>query len=240
MIRKALILFLGVLSLSLSSCFDVFEDICLNPNGSGEYMLTYDLSALIGLMEDPSMKEVMQESLPQDGEDPDAWKLMDSTITLTAEELAASGNPEFWKNFSVHIKSDASQNLFKMEMKLDFASVKDIEYFYAHLSDLKSLEDMGSGLTGLLPNGALFSAGKGKLTRTDAPQDKQETNDEDMAMTEMLFGGSKFTTVYHLPGKVSRAKMPNAEVHENTVTVTNSLMDVLKGEAKFAGSIKYK
>ena len=57
-------LFLGISLLFFTSCFDILEEVHLQKNGSGKYLLTMDMS---GIMSDPFMKEAIGEAMKSEG-----------------------------------------------------------------------------------------------------------------------------------------------------------------------------
>jgi len=237
MMRKFLILSLGVFTLALSSCLDVVEELFLNKDGSGTYALSYDLSSMLS---DPTMKGMVEGMMEGDSSGMDFMTDKDTLIRLSQEELMAMPNPDFWKNFQMHIQVDQAKAVFKVEMKLAFADIKDIDYFSKNVSALSETEGGSfAGFGELFPGGSVYELGKGSLTRL-APENFEAPSEDDMAMIEMFFGSATYTSIYHLPGKVSKAKIAGSKIDGNTVTVTYPLMDVLQGKANLEGSIKYK
>ena len=55
----------------------------------------------------------------------------------------------------------------------------------------------------------------------------------------MFLGTAKYTTIYNLPNRVKKVKMANAKIDGNTVTVENSMLDIMEGKAKLDGQISF-
>src|SRR3989338_591509 len=234
MIRKFLILSLGVSTLALSSCLDIVEELFLNKDGSGTYVLSYDMSAMLS---DPTMKAMLEGMMEGDSSGMDYLSDKDTLIRLSQEELMATSNPDFWKNFQMHIDVNQAKGVFKVEMKLPFSDVKDIDYFSKNIASLSETEGGSfAGFGELLPGGTVYELSKGSITRL-APENFEAPSEEDLGMIEMFFGSATYTSIYHLPGKVSKAKMEGSKIDGSTVSVTYPLMDVIQGKAKLEGSI---
>lgn len=238
MLRKISFLLLFASSILFAGCIDVLEEMTLNEDGSGTYMLRYDLSAMLS---DPSMRELMQSSM-EGQEGAEGLNELDNVDTLIHiyDNLGPQvENREFWKKVKVHMVMNSSTNEYKIDILMDFKSVDEVAYAYENLSSVSGEGESLTQITSMLPGSPVFSKKKKSLVRTSLKAEKEES-EEDMSMIEMFLSEAKHTCVYHLPGKVSSAKIPNAQIEGSTVTVENSLLDVMKGEAKLDGVIKYK
>ena len=49
--------------LLFTGCIDIVEEVFINKDGSGKYLVTMDMSSLMG----PEMKGMMQEMMQQEG-----------------------------------------------------------------------------------------------------------------------------------------------------------------------------
>jgi hypothetical protein len=244
--RKLIMLFLGLSLFSLTSCIDMLEELHLNKDGSGTYNITFDMS---GLFSDPMMKGMLEEMMQnQDGLNLEGGlsQEMDTLIRfadLPASELQKLDRPEFWKQVSMRMVMSERQKAFKTELKLDFSSLDDIDYFYKNLDKIGQNNGggaMGGGMTEFLPSGGLFKLSKRNLQRLPAPKPSNSMNEEEMSMAKMFFSAATYKTVYHLPGRVAKTNIPGAEVTGNTVTINNSFLDIMEGRTKLEGEIKFK
>lgn len=141
----------------------------------------------------------------------------------------------------------ASESKGEMIIQLDFPfnSLEDFKKMNEVMAKIKSDDSPGAG--GMMGNGmfgtqgAQFELNKRVLSRLPTtPVDELLGDDDQMAMAKMFLEGASYTTIYHLPGKVKKTDIPNAEVDGKTVRVENSFLDILEGKAELAGDIKFK
>lgn len=238
MFRKISFLLLFTSSFLLSGCIDVLEEITLNRDGSGSYLIRYDLSSMLT---DPTMRAMFEESMTgEGGEGMGSLDNIDSTLSVYDNLGPDVENREFWKKVTVHMVMNASTNEYKIDFLLDFTSVADIAYMYENLASVAGESQSFAQVSSILPMSPQFTQTKNSLIRKNIAVEGEEEENEDMSMVEMFFSEAKYTCIYHMPGKVSKAKIPKAKIDGNTVTIENSLLDALKGEAKLDGTIKYK
>lgn len=240
--KNLLSAFLMVALFSLTGCFDVIEEMDLNRDGSGKYTLTFDMS---GLFTDPFMKEMMESTIKEQG-------LADEKMEVDTVVYLKNAPDSLRKKFDrpdfldkIVMRSTISESKKKMvtSIELDFDEVSDIDYFYKNMEKLGDQNQGAGGAlspgSGFMPSGALFTYGKKKLSRLPAPKPSAEQNEE-MEMVKMFLGEATYKTIYHLPGKVKKATMANAEIDGQTVVVTTSYLDLIDGKAKLAGEIRFK
>ena len=55
----------------------------------------------------------------------------------------------------------------------------------------------------------------------------------------MFLGTAKYKTIYNLPNRIKKTKIPNGKIDGNTLTVENSMLDILEGKAKLDGEISF-
>jgi hypothetical protein len=238
MLRKISILLLFIAPFLFSACINVLEEMTLQSDGSGTYLIRYDLSAL---MSDPTMQELLESSLSE--EDEGAVSLTEDVDTIMSvyDNLGPGvENREFWKKVNIHMVLNEARKEAKIDILLNFASLDEVAYMYENLSSLSMEGESMTQFSSLLKATPQFSQKKNVLIRKSVVSEDREGTEEDLSMVEMLLTGAKYTCMYHLPGKVSSCKIPNSTVEGNTVTVENTLLDAIKGEARLDGSIKYK
>lgn len=244
--KRLLVLILGLSLLGLTSCIDMLEELSLNKDGSGTYNITFDMS---GIYNDPMMKGMMEEMMQ--GEDGLSLENglseeMDTLIRfadMPAERKQQLEKPEFWDRVSMRMIMSESQKAFRTELKLDFKSLDEIDYFYKNLdkiSDDDQAGGMGGGMPEFLPSGGLFSLNKRTLERLPSPQAKNTMSEEEMNMVKMFFAAATYKTVYNLPGRVKKTTIPGAEVAGKTVTISHPFLEMMEGKAKMDGMIKFR
>lgn len=250
-------------SFTFTGCIDVLEEMFLNKDGSGKYVMTIDMSSIMEKSTREMLKSMQQA---QDGEDEETLgaltkgEEMDSIIymkDLPAEERGEISRPEFFDKVSMRIQSSEKKELLKMSFMLDFENADDIDYFLKNfdkmiVSDengaeqMAGLGNMGGGLSGLVPAAGkdyrLFDLSKKLLVRHKMPKpDENELKEsEEMAMMKMFLASANYKTVYHFPGKVKKATNAKAVVDGKMVTIEGKLIDVMEGKADLSTSVKFK
>jgi len=252
--KKWMFLLVCSCSLFLTSCIDILEEIYLNRDGSGKYTITMDMSAM---MSNPMMKGALQEAAEEAPEGTMPDKMEKDTIMRFAD-MAQSGQ----------LTAEEARLMKDVLMKMTMSESKGemfitIEMPYKHIDDLAKIgetmqkiqpqggeEAAGGPFGGMGAFGGMtssekqFEVKKKSLIRlpvtAQSQMMKEMFGEEQMEMAKMLFGSATYKTVYHLPGKVKKAKIAGAVVDGNTVTVSNGFIDILEGKAKFDGEIKFK
>lgn len=241
--RKITFVLIAVLGVLTSGCFNVFEELNLNRDGSGTYSMKMDLSSFIS---DDFMKGMLQEAINQEEAASSLQDLeQDSLIlfkNLPADLKDRTGRPEFWENVTMRIKISDKNDEFYTLMTVKFQDVSDIDFFHQHVSSLLASNGAGGMLpTDIVPGGASFRFGKNSITRlsAEAVQD-EDMEGEEMEMMKMLMGESKYITTYKLPGAVKKTTIPGAKVSGSTVKVEAGLVSVMEGKGNVSGEIRYK
>ena len=230
-----------------TGCIDIVEELYLNADGSGTYTITTDMSAFMS----QEMKDLMnagEENGEEQGQEEEPPIEIDSVLMLkdlNPEAFAALERPEVFKTASMHLIMSDSQEKMIITYQLDFENIDDINYFRQHLAAFSEDEEMGMASGGgMLPSvdANLFGMkGKKTLIRYAAENSGQEElSEEDLSMMEMMFSDGTYKTIYHFPGKVKSTTIPDAKIEGNTLSLEVPVLDVMKGEAKLDGSIKFK
>ena len=241
--RKISFVLVAALAILSSGCFNVFEELSLNRDGSGTYSMKMDLSQFIS---DDFMKNMLQEAMNQEEAAAGLRDLeQDSLIYFNSlpEELRNStGRPEFWDNVTMQIKvSDKSDEFFTL-MTVKFKDISDIDFFFKNVSTMLAENGAGGMLpSDIIPGGAAFQVGKNSITRLETNMESsEELEGEEMEMFKMFMSDSKYTTVYKLPGSVKKTTIQGAKVSGSTVKVETDLLSMMEGKGKIGGEIRYK
>jgi hypothetical protein len=226
-----------------SGCFNVFEELSLNKDGSGTYSMKMDLSQF---MSDDFMKNMLREAINQESAASSLSDLEQDSLILfksLPEELKArTGRPEFWDNVTMRLKVSDKDDEFYTITTLQFKDLKDIDFFHKNVSSMLAENGAGGLLPGdVIPGGASFRLGKNMITRLPAGEAKNpEMEGEEMEMLKLLMSDSKFTTTYNLPGMVRKTTIPGAKVSGSTVKVETDLISMMEGKGKTNGEIRFK
>ncbi len=243
--KKIMLSLLVIISFSLTGCLNLIEKISFNKDGSGEYQLTFDLSALYA---DPMLKSMVLEGMKSEmPEDVDMDEFMEFDTTIAFTQQMAQGfeleRPEFWEKVSMDITSSESKQQLIASMIVPFKEVADIDFFMKSLNEMAK-KQMGPAAGGndILPANGLLAFSKKKLSRSPMPKPAQsmDMESQEMQMVKMMLATATYQTVYNLPGKVKKTTMEDAEIKENQVSITYPLLDLVEGKAKVEGDIKFK
>lgn len=237
--KKQLLFVTAILSLTLTSCFELVEEIWINADGSGKYEYTMDLSQV---MQDDFMGGIMAQSIAEQMGQEELE--IDSVLNFASlEDLPAS------------LSSRQQQLLAQLTMKMDMSQSRKtgkilISFPFKTLSELDEINQLYQTLTeegvnlggaGMSPVRSMFSLQRKKFSRTSSVENVLADMDEEgLEMAKMMMADATIKSVYHLPGKVRKTTMAAAEIEQSTVTVTHKLLDVLDGKANFDGEITFK
>lgn len=242
--KKIIILLSLAASMMFTGCFNIVEEVFLNKNGSGKYHITMDMS---GLFTDPFMKEMFGEALKQQqGTDIKNFMEKDSVIYFKnlpqSDELAAD-EKKIVENMLMRMTMSESKKQMLIKIEMDFETIDDIAKMSEVMQKIGADDALGGGLpTGgiLSGNSGTFSWKKGLLKRLPTTINNETQTNENMEMIKMFLGTATYKTIYHLPGKVKKTDIANAQVDGNTVTIDNKMLDLIDGKAKVDGAIKFK
>ena len=251
---------IAALSFLLTSCFDVLEEITLNKDGSGQYLVRMDMSEMLS---NPFMASALEEEMKKQG-DSTATENVDSTFRLTEsrnlDNLELTAEEERLLDRVVMrmiMNKDDKQMVFTMQYPFDnfqqFNQINDLwSRLQAEQEAAKAMGDSTSsqnplgmlgGLDGLANSRSTYFLRKKTLGREVMKGEKEEDEEMDaetMEMVKAFFEDVDFKTVYHLPGKVKKTTFKNAEVDGKTLTVTYSFVDLMEGKSDIGGTVTFK
>ena len=239
-----------VLALTSSGCINIFEDLFLNKDGSGRYVMKIDLSSMLN---NPMMQGLMDsDSLDTDNGDLTLQTAMgkDTSFSFLAAALKSGKQverPEFWEKVYFRTKTDQEAGEFYASFDVPFQDLSDISYFYENFNRYLPSDEENSEMVdgeGFMPTSLTLLLHRRTLSRkstfmTASEAEMEEMNEEEMQMMRMFFSGAQYQTTYHLPGKVKKSEFPNAIVDGKTLTVRTPLLDVIEGKASLDGSVKF-
>jgi len=247
----------------LSSCASYQEELWLNANGSGRYVITADNSASLGLIEALSQMSLDEES----GESgaTDFWesvggeevnKSINLRDSLPAEFLDRLSRPELLDQIDFNMLLSKEKELFKTVLSIEFKSLSELDILLDLTSEInnqmKSSEDGTDFIEGLeffasRPGGHGFKLEEGRLIRNATQEDEAMldnflSDSETLESLEMMMEQSTMTTIIHLPGDVYQINNQSklGTVDGKTVTFSYQLLDLVKKEVDTAFEILFK
>ncbi len=242
--RKFLVFLVGASTMMLTSCIDMVEQMYLNKDGSGKYVMEFDMS---GMFSNPFMMGMMEESMKKELQLEEGEKLekdsmmyfrdMPGADNLTADELKMLGDAK------IHMVMSEEKKQLKASTEIAFNSLPELEKINVLIQKVSGEDGQTGGMMGgtsPFSSGARFQLKKRTLTRMPTPPVGNVFEDEQMQMAKMIFEGATVTTIYHLPGKVKKTSIKNAKIDGKTVTVTSDILDLMEEKVAIEGDIIFK
>ena len=239
---------------TFTGCINIIEEIFLNKDGSGQYNITMDASAI---MEGGGLRGMMQ-SLGDQGDNaqmPDLEGPIEMDTTMYFKDAPADfvkdfNHPELLDKISIHQIISEEKEVMKTVFTLDFEKVNQIDQFLKDFSKLSmenqemaALSGMMDGIVGgkTLNNVPMYTHAKKMITRAKlATPEQQEANDETMQMMKMMLADASHKLIYHLPGKVKKSNIANARIEGKDLFVESSFLETMDGKTDLSGWIKFK
>ncbi len=204
--------------LTVSSCFEITEEVTVNKNGSGNYISTIDASKLSEQMQMLAAFDTTGEMVPK------LKYSLDSTFAETFKKYAKI------KGISnVHVDT-SKPYIYKVSM--DF---KDMDV----LNEAVNLDKKGADRQNL------YAWKKGQISRKDFALNLDDMKMEDDSQKEMaksMLDGMNYTIIFNLPGKVKKMTNKEAKIGDDkkTVTLECSLLDVMDKKVSLGNEVSYK
>lgn len=241
-----------LLAVITTGCFEMLEDLYLNADGSGQYQITIDMS---GMFSDPFMGEMMKQSM-QEQTGGEALEI-DSLISFS--EMQEGGLPPtltdndraLLERTEMRMQMSESQEVGKITITFPFNDFNDLNEFNKTFSKLNEEGGQG-GMGGLMGGSGALTGNESSwglsgrtLTRSVVTADpdalvEEMGGEEMMDMVKMMMADATFTTTYHLPGRVKKCSIPNAEVDGKEVSVSYEFLEMLEETPETGGTIKFK
>ncbi|WP_338791220.1 hypothetical protein V9L05_01720 [Bernardetia sp. Wsw4-3y2] len=235
----------AILAISLTSCFDLKEEVTINKDGSGSFIQTIDLgnNPMIQMalnMQSDSAKSANKE-----------MNKMDSTLEETKAKLSKV------KGIS-NIKTAASTEGMKFTVMYDFEDVDALNRAInaskeEKEGEVKIMQKQYSFKKGEFTRANSFSMGDNGMDMSEImggkkDDDKEQTEEEKAQMKQMMqmfFGGANYTYIVHVPNQVkSYSNKSNTTVSEDkkTLTMTIPFLDLMQEDKKvdIGNSVKFK
>ncbi|WP_291728158.1 hypothetical protein [Bernardetia sp.] len=236
---------LAILSLSLTSCFDIKEEVTIKKDGSGSFIQTFDLGS------NPMVQMAlnMQSDSAKNANKP--TNKMDSTMESTKERLSQI------KGIS-NVKTASSEEDLKFSIMYDFEDVDALNRAInaskeEKEGEVKVMKKLYSFKKGEFTKANSFAMGNSDLDLSELMGGKKdgdsEQTEEEKAqakqMMQMFFGNANYTYIVHVPNKVkSYSNKKNTTVSEDgkTLTMNIPLLELMNNDKKIdvGNSVKFK
>jgi hypothetical protein len=238
------------LILLLCSCANITEEIYINADGSGKYLVYTDaVSSMRGMMSgmmSSMYPEASQDSLMQVIES-QIWEQfparVDSIIDYSSRVPDSIKNDpdkqKYLNNLEMFMKGSKEAGYINSGMRYSFASVKELEQFQAFMNENQSATGGGMGMN--MPDVKVqYRFDGSSFSRTTIMDEVEELSDSTKMMLNTLLEGSKARLIIHLPKKVKKASKDQLVGKEGKdVTYEFDLIKVLNGEQSTDVSIDF-
>ena len=234
-IKHLLILLLAI---TISSC-QFTEEITIKNDGSGEYKLNMDLSAMMGAMK--SMGQ--NDSLKKQPEKKDTLIYMKDIINKNKDSIAKlpkkeRGALEALKDLKMHIKLDEAKGIMQYDFIFDFNTVSELKDIQSKIKKAQNIQDNKSDKKEEIENhDVTYSYTKTsfsrKVTLRDLSPEDQQSYDKKMQESKMFLSGSTYRIIYHFPKSIKEISYKGAQFSEDHKTITIQVaMDTLINNPK--------
>jgi len=216
-------------TLLLSGCIHITEEVFLEKNGSGRYVMTMDLEKMMEMAE--MARAFAPDSVLAGAGNLDA-SLMDSLQNAMGDMSSVPGITEFRKERK-------GKNLFEISFR--FRDVKALnDAMRKRNQRTANPEDLYAFSKGHFEyrDSANFGLGDALRSLDDISQDSLQAG---MELIRSMMGDMSYTTVYHLPGKVKQFTNREAKLDADgkTLRLRINLLD-RSGTSSPRNSITYK
>lgn len=235
-----------ILVLSLTSCFDLKEEITINKDGSGSFIQTIDLG------NNPMMQMALNMQSDSAKNEGNAMNKMDSTLQETKAKLSQV------KGIS-NIKTASSAEGLKFTIMYDFEDVDALNKAVnaskeEKEGELKVIQKQYSFKKGEFTRINFFSMGENGMDMSEimggkkGDDDAEQTDEEKEQMKQMMqmfFGTANYTYIVHVPNKIksySNKQNTTLSEDEKTLTMTIPFLDLMQDDKKVdaGNSVKFK
>lgn len=240
-----LILVITVL-LSFASCDNVSEEITLEKDGSGEYVVYTDMvTSMVKMAE--QMMELMAEmdsTASQKDVDPEGFRQatldkiwedfpdeVDSTqslVKMVPDSLLDTPEKRAIAERGIYfMKGTRKEGVMHSGMRYSFKDDTNLNAFLTLLNEASENEGGNAPSVGI--DDTNYSYAKKRFSRKSTVAAPEEMSEEDKEMMEQMFGDAKFTTVVKTPRKIKKVIGKNIKSQEKKKVVFEyGMMEIME------------
>lgn len=244
--KNLLLTLLMLVSLGLSSCLHIVEEVTFHNKGNGSYKMNLDMSEIKGMMD---MFEGMEsDSTAAEGEEAEAPAAEDNSMAQMGSEISGVANTLKTIPGITNVVEINDTTTFQFGYSFDFNSVETLnkalkvinkEKYDSKVEEVykfngKSFERLAQGDMGEEIKKALAEG-----------EDAEEGGDESMDMVKMFFADMTYKQIYHFPDReVKKSSNSLSELSDDNHTLTITLKpfdeEQLKNKASVSTEVKLK
>lgn len=249
---KNYLLLIAILLTTLTSC-TFTENITINENGSGKYVVDMDGSALMAMAGD-QLAASMSENQTKNIDTTFTFKQVFEEKKDSIAKLPIETQKELKKleNLTVDMKMNAEQKEFLFAMKSDFKNVNELQDVMKTLQtlqklDKKSDEESPLGMGGSFANNNsavnyAYSGKKFSRSVTILPKETNLKEEDSLGMYKMIFASSNYVLKYNFPKRIKKVSNADALFSEDrkSVTVQYPFTDYMENPKKLELVVEFE
>ncbi|MEO1253688.1 MAG: hypothetical protein AAFY41_02205 [Bacteroidota bacterium] len=242
---------LFILSLLIfCSCASITEEIYLNEDGSGEYLVYTDIigssRAMMAGMMNSLYPNASEDSINQivDTKIWDQFPTQIDSIMDISSQIPDSikNNPEkrrYLDKMEMYMKGGKKEGFINSGMRYQFSNVEELEKLQDFLNENQSATNQGMQMD--VPNVKVnYSFDGSSFSRRANINEMMEMSDSTMMVLGSLLEGSKSKLIIHLPAKVKKAsKNQLVKKSGKDVLYEYDLISVISGKQSTDIDIKF-
>jgi hypothetical protein len=233
-------------SFALSSCDNITEEIHINADGSGEYVIYTDMipgirkmtSEMFMLFEDSASADSGAESLEDS-----IWKdfpdvidsIIDYSEILPDSVLAIPENKELVEKMKFFMEGGRSKGYVNMGFRFGFKDLSELSEVLKKVEDNQHSSGAGGGMMPELDEmrtDVKYELKENVLKRKTVFLSKPDFQQTDLEMLQMFMADAKMKTIVHTPGKVKTVTGSNAQkLSDTSVALEYNMLDYIMGKA---------
>ncbi|WP_299125265.1 hypothetical protein [uncultured Winogradskyella sp.] len=263
--KKVILLF--VFACFLASC-NVTESIVFNENGSGQFLVTYEMGEAMKAIEESMGGGKSDAEKKKDGKVMDTTMVFadimetykDSVAALPEEKRLAM---EAVKDMFMNMKMNEEEGIMNMGIGLNFESIEDLKDINEKIRKAQSLNSQGNQVDSMKDNSplgnffgsennkttyALTENGFSRITKLDIPEGSAEDsmeelfNEEDESNQQFMdyFENAYYNVKLTFPKAVKSIDIEGAEFSKDRKTVTYKInwIEYLKNPLALDANVK--
>ncbi len=225
MMKNFRFLFSLVLAIILTSC-QFTEEITIHKNGSGNYKLSVDMSAMMSTMN--GIKQ--NDSIKKETEKIDSIFYMREIIEANKDSISKlseseKASLEAIKDLKMHIQMDEEEGKMLMDFIVDFKNIAELDAIKKKVEKAQQLQDNNGKEGESVDNHEVkYSFNKKKFTRKvimkELSFEEQELYDKNLTESKMFLSGSTYKLIYHFPRKIKKVNFSEVQFSADRKTIS--------------------
>lgn len=253
--KKLTLLFACVATLFLTSC-NFTEEITFNEDGSGEFIMNYDMAQMMTALEEMGMSDSKKEEKEKKTKVIDSVVYFKDMLVERADSIAQLPEDEqkqlkAMEDVVMKIKMNEDEGLFNFGFGSTFKSLEELPEALENIEKAKKLNNKGNPQAGKMSESAFAKSSENMLEKVgftfdgktfsrflkeepeSASEEEMESlkaEMEEMGEMKAMFEEMSYTLVYNFPKKVKSVTNNNAKISEDgkTVTLKMNFMEMVK------------